>query len=367
MKVCMLSSVHTADDIRIVEKEARSLSGSGHEVTVVARPPVSGDAGNISFRTIALPSVARWKRPWTVGRAAIAIARAAEPDVVHFHDPELIPFALGLKRRGCRVIYDVHEDVPADIYSKAWIPSLVKPAVAHGMELVERNTARRFDAIVAATPAIANRFRRYGAAVSLVRNSVRLEEFIEPTFDVPRCRQAVYVGHISFNRGLIEMVEACAIANLPLVMAGSIGASEAAWLKKSATQVIYRGKLDRSAIAKLLNESLIGLCLFRSDPNHLHAIPTKVFEYMAAGLPVVTSDLPTCREIVETAACGFAVSLKERKELSGKLTMLANNPRRALELGLAGRAAVVRNYSWEQDASELRALYERMSLPRADA
>ena len=354
----MLSSVHSADDIRIVEKEARSLSKLGYAVTVVARPPGPRDAGEIEFKLIDLPVVARWKRPWIVGRAATALAWSASPDVVQFHDPELIPFALMLKRRGCKVIYDVHEDVPADIYSKTWIPSRLHPIVARGVEMLERTTARHFDAIVAATPAIADRFVGYGARVSLIRNSVRLDEFVEPTLETKRRRQAVYIGHSSFNRGFAEMVNACAAAQLPLVLAGSIGAKEADWLKKSSANVLCRGKLGRSEIANLLNESLMGLCLFQPEPNHLHAMPTKIFEYMASGLPVITSDLPKSKEIVETAGCGFAVLIDNPKALADKLAMLAEDPARAIKLGLAGRAAVGRDYNWQDDATKLKNLYD---------
>jgi glycosyltransferase involved in cell wall biosynthesis len=366
MKVCMLSSVHSANDVRIVEKEARSLSASGHAVTVVARPPGPRDHGDIELKLIDMPAVSRWKRPWVIGRAAVALARSATPDVVHFHDPELIPFALMLKGKGCAVIYDVHEDVPADIYSKTWIPSPLRPVVARGAEMVERAASHRFDAIVAATPAIADRFRRYGARVSVVRNSVRLDEFVEPTLETKRRRQAVYIGRISFDRGLAEMVKACAAVELPLVLAGSIDFEEASWLEKVSSNVLYMGKLDRSEIANLLNESLIGLCLLLPEPNYLYSLPTKIFEYMAAGLPVITSDLPTPQQIVEAAGCGFSVSLKNQKALTDKLSMLMSNPGRAIELGLAGRAAVSKDYNWERDAAELMNLYCEISR-RANA
>jgi glycosyltransferase involved in cell wall biosynthesis len=367
MKVCMLSSIHSADDIRIVGKEARSLVESGHAVTVVARPPRPHDARGIEFKLIGLPIVSRWKRPWTIGRAAVALARSTKPDLVHFHDPELIPFALMLKGQGYKVIYDVHEDVPADIYSKAWIPSLMQPPVAWAAEIVERSTARRFDAIVAATPTIGDRFRGYGARVSVVRNSVRLNEFVEPSIETARYRQAVYVGHASFNRGLVEMAEACKAAQLPLVLAGGIGAKEAAWLKKFSANVEWRGKLGRSEIAGLLNESLIGLCLFHPEPNHLYAMPTKIFEYMAAGLPVVVNDLPMPKQIVEQAGCGFSVPSNDPNLLAEKLSMLATDPARAIQLGLAGRAAVCRDYNWEHDAAELNKLYSEISSSQADA
>jgi glycosyltransferase involved in cell wall biosynthesis len=361
MKVCMLSSVHSADDIRIVQKEARSLSRAGYAVTVVARPPSAPDGGDIEFKLVERSSVPRWKRPWVMGRAAIALANSTKPDVVQFHDPELIPFLLRSNLKGCKLIYDVHEDVPADIYSKSWIPSFLHSLVARAVEFVERTSAPRFDAIIAATPKIADRFRSYGANVSVVRNSVRLDEFIEPTVNTRRCRQAVYIGNVSFNRGLREMVEACASADLPLVLAGSIGTAESDWLKNSSFNVAHRGKLGRSEIAALLNESLIGLCLFLPEPNHLYAMPTKIFEYMAAGLAIVTSDLPKCREIVEAAGCGFSVSLGDKDELTRILSMLADDSQRAITLGLAGRAAVSRDYNWEHDATELQKLYANIS------
>ncbi|MHC2439339.1 glycosyltransferase involved in cell wall biosynthesis [Bradyrhizobium sp. USDA 4451] len=360
MKICMLSSVHAADDIRIVEKEARSLSEGGHDVTVVARSPCPSDPGRIDFRLIEMPPAARWKRPWVTGRAAFALARAASADVVQFHDPELIPFALRLKSRNCKVVYDVHEDVPADIYSKRWIWPWMRPLVSRGMELAERYAASRFDAIVAATPAIADRFRSYGAAVTLVRNTVRLDEFIEPGPTTQRRRQAVYVGRTSFDRGLVEMVEACAAVRLPLVLAGTIGREEQAWLEKSTADVSYRGRLGRGEIAKLLNESLIGLNLLLPEPNYLLSLPTKLFEYMAAGLPVISSDLPKSKEIVEAAGCGFVVSLDDRAALLDCLSRLADDRQLAIGMGLAGRAAVTRNFNWQHDAAELIELYRRL-------
>lgn len=195
----------------------------------------------------------------------------------------------------------------------------------------------------------------------MVRNSVQLTEFVEPTTTTTRRKQAVYVGRTSFDRGLVEMVEACAEVQLPLVLAGSIGPEEANWLRRSSADVSHRGKLGRSEIAALLNESLIGLNLLLPEPNYVYSLPTKLFEYMAAGLAVITSDLPRSREIVEAAGCGFVVSLKNRTALIDKLRLLSANPQEAIELGLAGRAAVERDYNWERDAAELVKLYDEMT------
>ena len=362
MKICMLSNVHPADDIRIFEKEARSLARAGHSDTVVANPPLPLVSDQIEFKLIERTPVSRWLRPWVFGRLAMALALSSKAEAIQFHDPELIPYAFLLKKKmGCKVVYDVHEDVPADIYSKKWIPRWLQPFISQGANVVEGVTARHFDAIVAATPTIADRFRRYGGNVTLVRNSVQLDEFVDPDRRTLRKNQAVYVGHVSFNRGLADMVEACGAVKVPLVLAGSIGSAEAEWLRNSSADVVYLGKLGREQIAKLLNESLIGLCLLHSDPNHLHAMPTKIFEYMAAGLAIITSDLPKSKEIVESAGCGFAVSLSDKKRLIEKLSLLQRDPEHAIALGTAGRFAVGRDYNWEHDAAALLALYGSMS------
>jgi glycosyltransferase involved in cell wall biosynthesis len=361
MRICMLSSLHPADDVRIVEKEARSLVAAGHQLSVVARPPAPGEAGGITFKLIDLPAVSRWRRPWVMGRAALSLARSSRPDVVQFHDPELIFAALALRKGSCRVIYDVHEDVPADIRSKRWIPSLLRPLVALLAGMVERQTARRFDAIVAATPVIAERFRRYGARVVLVRNSVKLAEFAQEALPATRRRQAVYVGRISFDRGLVEMVESCRAAGLPLVMAGNIGTQEKAWLERLGEGAEWRGRLDRAGVARLLSESSVGICLLHPEPNYLHALPTKLFEYMAAGLPVITSDLPVSRKIVEQAGCGLVVAHGDSEALTGALSQLAGDSTQAEAMGSRGRAAASRLYNWEGDAARLIELYEHLS------
>jgi glycosyltransferase involved in cell wall biosynthesis len=361
MRICMLSSLHSADDVRIVEKEARCLLAAGHHVTVVARPPAPAEPGGIDFKLLDLPDVPRWKRPWVMGRAALALARSSRPDVVQFHDPELIFAALSLRKDGRRVIYDVHEDVPADIRSKRWIPGRLRPFVALLAGALERLTARRFDAIVAATPTIAERFQRYGARVVLIRNSVKLSEFMQDAIETPRRRQAAYVGRISFDRGLVEMVEACRGLGLPLVMAGSIGAEEKTWLAHHEEGVEWRGRLDRKAIARLLSQSTVGFCFLHAEANYLRALPTKIFEYMAAGLPVITSDLPVAKEIVEQARCGLVVANNDPEALKQALSQLAGDSAEVSAMGSRGRAAAGRLYNWEHDAAALVELYGRLS------
>src|SRR5262249_23700737 len=141
--VVHLTTVHSALDHRIFRKECRSLARAGYAVTVIG--PHSGDIEeeSVSIRAIAKPSsraIRMTQSAWRVYRAALQ----EDADVYHFHDPELIPIALLLRSRGKKVIYDVHEDYPKDIFYKPYLPKVVRHAISATMELIEVAAARRF-------------------------------------------------------------------------------------------------------------------------------------------------------------------------------------------------------------------------------
>lgn len=361
MKICMLSTVHAVDDIRITQKEAAALAAHGHHVTVVARPGGKCPA-SVKVHTLDFTAASRSARAWVGAQHALSAIESLEPDVVHFHDPELIPLGLRLKSRGYRVIYDVHEDVPADVMSKAWIPRPARKLVAWAMTQLERYAAPRFDAIVAATPTIGERLASYGANVTVVRNFASLAEFSFSANSVPRARQAVYVGRISFDRGLKDMVEACTALQLPLVLAGPAGQGEADYLASCPALIDWRGVQDRASIARLLTESGVGLCVLHPAPNYLDALPIKLFEYMAAGVPVIASDLPATRRIVEESGCGRIVPPGDHAALSAALRELIDDPNRN-DIGKQGLAAVRAHYNWEAESAALIRLYT--ALPEA--
>jgi hypothetical protein len=95
---------------------------------------------------------------------ARARALALDADLYHLHDPELLFVALALKRRGGRVVFDAHEDVPRQILSKSYLPAAARGPVAAAVGMLERFACRRLDAVVAATPAIRDKFARLGIA-----------------------------------------------------------------------------------------------------------------------------------------------------------------------------------------------------------
>jgi glycosyltransferase involved in cell wall biosynthesis len=366
--VCLLTSVHGPFDGRIFQKEAKSLVEAGYQVTIVA-PHLEGVfLDGVQIKAVPVPG-SRLERMsvtlWRVFRAALE----TNATVFHFHDPELIPVGLLLKLVGKRVIYDVHEDVPRDIMDKDWIAPVLRRPIARAAGYVESIAASRFDAIVAATPTIARSFPK--------QKTLTVQNFVH--FDVPfdsgafcykdRKPFIAYVGGISEFRGAREMISA-----MGLLRNGASGARLrlAGWFDPPGFQgelanlpgwsrVDFVGWLSPVQIRELLGKSRLGLVLLHPIENHKLAQPTKLFEYMAAGLPIVASDFPLWRSIIQEAGCGLLVDPLKPDAIAEAIRWLLDNPAEAEAMGQRGREAAVRTYNWESEKRKLIALYARLT------
>ena len=373
-KVCILTSVHPPFDIRIFHKEAKSLVKAGYDVMLVAQRDKDEIVDGIRIVPLPKPKnrLERMTRTvWTAYRKALEI----DADVYHFHDPELIPVGLFLKARGKKVIYDVHEDYPKAILSKDYLSVLVRRLTARVFEIFEELAAKYFSGIVPATPWIAQRFER------LNKNTVTVQNF--PIFNelhigetVPwkkRSNAVAYVGGIGLLRGAREMVEAIGLASektdVRLILAGDFSPqlfkekveSMAGW-----KQTEYLGYLSRDKVAMLFGRIKAGLVLFHPEPNHISAQPNKLFEYMSAGIPVIASDFPLWREIVEGVGCGLLVNPLKPEEIADAVVYLLENPEEAEEMGKKGRKAVEEKYNWEMEEKKLLGLYDEIRGQKAE-
>ncbi len=281
----------------------------------------------------------------------------------------LIGAGLALRMQGARVVFDVHEDVPRDIETKPWLPRPLRPIISGAASVVLKAAERCFSAIVPATPTIASRFRH--SKVVVVRNYPRLEELVSDEQRTPfsnRPMDALYLGSISVLRGVEQSVAAMADLRIPpaarLRLAGPFESDE---LRARMTaiagweRVDYLGTVPRATIPSLLALSRMGLVLFQPAPNHDHAMPTKFFEYMAAGLPVVASKtLEAYRDIVTRHQCGILVDPTNVSEIAAAMARLFADPMEAAAMGTRGKEAVLGRYEWANEARSLLRLYKEM-------
>jgi glycosyltransferase involved in cell wall biosynthesis len=284
--------------------------------------------------------------------------------IYHFHDPELIPIAAILKTLGKRVIYDVHEDVPADIRNKDWIPRPLRPVVSRVAALSIAVAARWLDGIVTATPHIASLFRSHEPIV--VQNFPMAEEALADSFRHEPGR-LVYAGMLIEMRGAREMVRAMEIVGPLGARLTIVGTITPSCLQSELETMLgwryidFVGWQDRESLARTVSMASVGLVLFHPGPNHLESQPNKLFEYMLAGLAVVGSDFPHWRQFVERTGAGLLVDPQDPNAIAEAIAWLLEHPAETEEMGKCGRRAVLDKYSWEREADNLLSFYDRLS------
>jgi len=366
--VCILTTVHPPFDTRIFHKQAKTLVRAGYDVTLIAQH--DGDRVVEGVRVIGLPKPRnRFTRIFGLTWRAFRLALRQHADVYHFHDPELLPAGALLKLfTKAKVIYDVHEDVPEQILTKYWVPKPLRGLISKTFNVFEKAVTRIFDAVVVATEGIAEKFQGLNPVV--VHNYPDLRMFPNPSSTLREREEnvLVYVGGINRLRGAFEMVRALEYLNPSFdVRLELIGRFETASLEKELRSlpgyrhVRFLGWLNPQEIYDHLKDTKIGLVCLHPEPRFVVAWPVKLFEYMAAGLPVVASNFPLWREIVEGNRCGICVDPLNPKEIAGAIEYLITHPEEARQMGENGRRAVEEKYNWEHEREKLLALYRRLT------
>ena len=372
-EIAHITSVHPRADTRIRIREVGSLApGLGRAVALFVQDG-KGDSvepgGMIRIIDTGPAPQGRLARMtlgvWRMLRAL----HSARLRVVHFHDPELIPLGVILKCLGYRVVYDVHEDLPRQVLTKYWLPAFARRPVSWAMSACEWLAARVFDAIVPAEPKIAGRFPSH--KTTLVQNFPIADELVVADGVPYRERPPHFacIGGISVIRGIHEMIQATAIARgadgqeVRLCLAGVFqpaGLLAEARSAPSWAQVDFHGWADRKQVAGILGSVRAGLAVLHPTPKYLDAWPTKMFEYMSVGLPVIVSDFPLWRSIVEDARCGLLVDPLDPQAIAGAMQWILDHPDEAEAMGRRGRTAVETHYNWETEAEKLIALYNKL-------
>jgi glycosyltransferase involved in cell wall biosynthesis len=287
-----------------------------------------------------------------------------DAEVYHFHDPELLPVGLKLKRRGKKVIFDAHEDLPKQLLSKPYLNKITGIIISGFITVYEKIVCRKYDFILTATPSIRDKFLQLNKHVIDINNYPLLGELHSQTKWQDKQNEVCYVGGITEIRGIKEVVKAFeTVDGCKLNLAGEFSAittKDFVSQFKGWSKVNEFGLISREEVQQLMARSKAGIVTFLPFPNHIDAQPNKMFEYMSAGLPVIASHFPLWREIVEGNNCGICVDPEKPEEIANTINYILQNDKEAANMGANGRNAVLEKYNWGTEEKKLLHVYNQI-------
>lgn len=365
IKIVHMTSVHPAFDTRIFYKECRSLANGSYDVTLIAPhcTTESIDGVRIIGVTLGRKRVARMiKTTFEVFQQALK----EKADLYHIHDPELLVYGQLLRVLGCRVVFDMHENLPKAILSKRWLNRFFRKPISALVRFVERMLLMGLPIVFAETSYVKD--YKWVKQHVTVLNMPDVRDF--PLIDAEKyaAKTLGYVGAVTVERGSLVTFDALEILykegfKIDFECIGPVrGDTQVEYLKNMNHEVFKRTKLIgymRSSEAwKRIAKCHIGLAVLKATPNYLESYPTKMFEYMAMGLPVVVSDFPLYRNIVERFNCGVCVDPESPEEVAFAIKQLLLMPEEAERMGQRGRQAVINTYNWQYEMDKINLLYD---------
>jgi len=368
-KVCHLTTVHSIDDVRIFRKECTSLAANGFNVTLIA-------CGNESFEEIKngvkrillnIPVKNRLQRFFKRSKAVYKKALEVDADIYHFHDPELLPVGLKLKRKGKKVIFDSHEFYGEQIKEKPYLPKILRNIIAILYMRYEAYICKRIDAVIQVCTLNGKDYfeNRSKKTIFITNTPVLQQNTLVNAIPFENREYAIYIGGLTFNRGITHLIEAVGFAKVKLILGGNfqsiIYRDE---LKKlnGYTFVSYKGFLSADEINYNLNQSFTGIStlLHVSQYHKIDTFPTKVYDYMAAGIPVIISDTDYAKKMVEKYHMGICVSPTDIEGIANAIKYLQNNKEIARQMGENGRRAFEEKFNWQVEEKKLLKLYNSL-------
>lgn len=357
-RIAHLSTLHPPRDNRIFNKECASLAAAGADLWFIGAQ--DGDEVDQGVQVVGIgKSVGIFQRlVRSQFRAWRALTRV-KPKLVHVHDPELIPMVwLWTRLHRSAAIYDAHEDLVGQMDDKAYIPRPLHPLAMLYARLLVRWADRWFEGIVTATPHIRSLYSNKNAGV--VHNYPYLRDYPEPDGSGAVAGRLVYVGMLSQGRQVDVMVEAVkAVPGATLVLAGKADADVVSLLEGSDPQVDYRGLLPAGEVPALIATASLGLVFLKPLKNYVDSLPTKLFEYLAAGIPAIVSDFPWLRQLLASVDCCVFVDTATPTAPATAIATLLADPDRAAEMGRRGRKAIEESFNFEAEIGTLVSVTER--------
>lgn len=338
-RVLVVTTVHRPDDARIRAKLIPSLARRW-DVSYACSEPGPSDPTGLEWLPLRGGRGRRW---WEAAR----LAMSGRWDLVALHDPELLPIGFARAAMARRTVFDLHEHLPDQIRHKDWVPGPLRPALA----ALARAALRAAERVMTVTVAEAGYVPLFGREPVVIPNHLSVDTLPEPA---PDAGYLVYVGDVTRQRGADLALEAAAGADRPLCMIGRVAPSSLADdLRRRAgalgVALELAGPLPHEAALARVASATVGLSPLLDLPNYRHSLPTKVPEYLAAGIPVLVSDLPGTTQPVEGLGGVVVVEPGDPVAWAEAGRKAARDP--TLREDAARQVDVVRaRFAWDPDA-----------------
>ncbi|MDY9920636.1 MAG: glycosyltransferase [Synergistota bacterium] len=370
IKVCHMTTVHKRYDGRILKKECVSLANAGYDVTLL----VADNLPDENFKNVKISSIDfspknRLDRILNSKKQMLKKALLINADVYHFHDPELIPVGLSLKKKNKKVIYDSHEDYREDIKDKFWIPYIIRLPMSAIFSIYENYAFKKFDCVISVTPHIVNKFKKYNKNTFQITNYpifVDIDNLIKN--NEFKNKNVCFTGLMSpiwMHENIIKAINN--LKNIKYITAGPTEGDYLNILKNNDPNscLKYKGIVPQEKVFEIFKNSCSGIALLnysRATGFKTGTIGnTKLFEYMMAGLPVICTDFVLWKEIIDKWACGICVSPYDIHAIADAIDFIINDPEKAKAMGDNGQKAVYEEYNWSTQETILLSIYQKIS------
>ncbi|GGN14347.1 glycosyl transferase [Dyadobacter beijingensis] len=365
-RVLLLSTVHPPTDSRIMYKIAPSLARHYH---VSCALPGLNASDWPAFQAIQLPKFERLVSRLLFAHPVVLFkCLRLRPDIVHIFVPELLPVAFIFQWLGTRVIYEVQENLFKKFEIKKYNNHLIFRKLFIFFDKLAR---RRFHCIFTDDAYLAE-YKALAKPFSVIHNYVSLPviDALAHTREHARVPEFFYLGVVSPERCLDTMIAAMALLktrlsafHLHLFGPVRISTEDLEQIEGYAAvkdHLTFHGYTDLKTALRRAGRAVAGIALLKPVADYPESFPTKLFEYMALKLPVITSDFPLYRPVVDNAACGFCISPDDPSALCEKLEQLINNPQLRNRMGGNGRNAAEMTYNWASEEARLLSFYNDM-------
>lgn len=361
IRICHVSILHHRLDSRIMARQCKSLHEAGFFVNyVVADGEGDGIVQQIQVFDIGLRK-GFFCRLLFQHLALLVMALKTRSGIIHLHDPELIAVGILFKLFNKKVIMDFHEDTPFQILDDKHKSIISRILKYNTWRLLERALVPRYNHIVTASDIVSSRLRKINSKCTTVHNYPDLDEF-EHVPDQEKIYDIIYSGSISPRRGIVETLAAIENTGIRFAIMGDIQGGENFEQRLITTKawkdnVIYLPPTgNRFEIIKAMKQAKIGMCNLLATENHKRSLPTKLFEYLASGIPIISTEIAYWKQVVDTTACGIYVNPIDLAETKKVILQIIHDDKKRGTLAYNARR-IIQKYSWKDEVYKLFDIY----------